>query len=169
MRVEDDGRSGSPLVVLGGVAVARLGVGWESSGEKPPMNGSSRSPGPGPSGPPARRRDDVEVVDATDAWVLRREAGSSRVSRLDDERDWREGSLRESVREWPDASERCRLDEIWRNADCFARRPWSRFVMIPRTLGRYLSSVAVEGSSDRQSSRMDRRSSGTESSSLQGG
>ena len=99
----------------------------------------------GPSGPPL--------------WGLLCEpAVSRREERTEDRLSWRE---------WPLASDRCfRPDTISRYVVCLPRRPCSKFVMTFRTSGRKRWRFSGRASSAKQVSRMFRRSSGMERSSL---
>lgn len=151
-----------------------LGMGWDcaSRGENPPMKASSPFVAGGESSfrlDVWLRRDDedntvsnpFEVTD--DAWLRV-------VSRLDDDVDALSARDRRpllSVLLCPELSDRCLCpDTISRNTDCLPRRPVRSAVMMARTLGRYLSRFCVVASSDKQSSRTARRSSGTPMSSL---
>jgi hypothetical protein len=82
-------------------------------------------------------------------------------------REERFGWLPLSVRLWPDAPDLgLLLEAISRNWFCFPRSPCSNLVIIERTWGRYFSRVGREASSERQSSRTARSSSGNVKSSL---
>ena len=81
--------------------------------------------------------------------------------------DREERSVLDDIRSCRGSPDRCLWsDTILRYTDCFERRPCRRLVIIWRTSGKYNSRFSAVASSAKHCSRMVRRSSGTDTSSL---